>query len=109
MLMGKTFHHKGNQNMPPVVEPTILALTSIVSGLYVGTNLAMLHLLWILMNGSLLPYRGAIFPALQATAIGEQAVRRSWKAFHSGVWQISELMVAWNQYFALCPASIRAR
>ena len=84
--------------MPPVVEPTMLALTSIVSGLYVGTNLAMLHFLWMLINGSLLPHRGAIFPALQSTGIGEQAVRRAWKAFHSGMWQISELMVAWNQY-----------
>ena len=84
--------------MPPVIEPTMLALTSIVSGLYVGTNLAMLHFLWMLINGSLLPNRGAIFPALQSTGIGEQAVRRSWKAFHSGMWQISELIVAWNQY-----------
>lgn len=84
--------------MPPVIEPTMSVLTSIVSGLYVGTNLAMLHFLWMLINGSLLPHRGAIFPALQSTGIGEQAVRRSWKAFHSGMWQISELMVAWNQY-----------
>lgn len=84
--------------MPPVVEPTMLALTSIVSGLYVGTNLAMLHFLWMLINGSLLPQRGAVFPALQATGIGKQAVRRAWKAFHSGMWQIGELIVAWNQY-----------
>ena len=84
--------------MPPVVEPTMLALTSIVSGLYVGTNLAMLHFLWMLINGSLLPHRGAVFPALQSTGIGEQAVRRAWKAFHSGMWQISELMVAWTHY-----------
>jgi len=84
--------------MPPVIEPTMLALTTIVSGLYVGTNLAMLHFLWMLINGSLLPNRGAIFPALQSTGIGEQAVRRAWKAFHSGMWQISELIVTWNQY-----------
>lgn len=86
--------------MPPVTEPTMLALTSIVSGLYVGTNLAMLHFLWMLISGALLPHRGAIFPALQSTGIGKQAVRRAWKAFHSGMWQISELIVAWNQYMA---------
>lgn len=84
--------------MPPVIEPTMSALTTIVSGLYVGTNLAMLHFLWMLVNGSLLPHRGAIFPALQSTGIGERAVRRAWKAFHSGMWQISELIVAWEQY-----------
>ncbi len=84
--------------MPPVAEPTMSALTSIVSGLYVGTNLAMLHFLWMLVNGSLLPHRGAVFPALQSTGIGEQAVCRAWKAFHSGMWQVSELIVAWNRY-----------
>lgn len=58
----------------------------------------MLHFLWMLVNGSLLPHRGAVFPALQSTGIGEQAVRRAWVALHSGAWQISELMVAWDRY-----------
>jgi len=84
--------------MPPVIEPTMSALITIVSGLSVGTNLAMLHFLWMLVNGSLLPHRGAIFPALQSTGIGEPSVRRAWTAFHSGMWQIGELMVAWNTY-----------
>lgn len=84
--------------MPPVIEPTMSALITIVSGLAVGTNLAMLHFLWMLVNGSLLPQRGAVFPALQSTGIGEQAVRRAWAALHSGMWQISELIVAWEQY-----------
>ena len=84
--------------MPPVVEPTMSALLTIVSGLAVGTNLAMLHFLWMLVNGSLLPHRGAVFPALQSTGIGEQAVRRAWAALHSGMWQISELIVAWDKY-----------
>lgn len=84
--------------MPPVVEPTMSALLTIVSGLAVGTNLAMLHFLWMLVNGSLLPHRGAVFPALQSTGIGERAVRRAWGAFHSGMWQISELIAAWDKY-----------
>jgi len=84
--------------MPPVVEPTMSALIAIVVNLPVGTNLGMLHFLWMLVTGSLLPHRGAIFPALQSTGIGEKAVRRSWAAFRGGMWQISELMVAWNTY-----------
>lgn len=84
--------------MPPAIEPTMSVLIKIVSGLYVGTNLAMLHFMWMLVTGSLLPSRGALFPALQSTGLSQQAVRRAWAAFHSGVWQISELMVAWNQY-----------
>jgi hypothetical protein len=84
--------------MPPVIEPTMSALITIVSGLAVGTNLAMLHFLWMLVSGGLLPHRGAVFPALQSTGISEQAVRRAWTALHSGMWQISELMVAWERY-----------
>lgn len=84
--------------MPPIIEPTMSALIEIVTDLPIGTNRAMLHFLWMLVTGALLPHRGALFPALQSTGIGERAVRRAWKAFHSGMWQISELMVAWNRY-----------
>lgn len=84
--------------MPPVIEPTMSALIEIVAYLPIGTNLAMLHFLWMLVSGALLPHRGALFPALQSTGIGEPAVRRAWAAFHGGMWQISELMVAWEKY-----------
>jgi len=84
--------------MPPVVEPTMSVLIAIVANLPVGTNLGMLHFLWMLVTGSLLPHRGAVFPALQSTGIGEKAVRRSWTAFRGGMWQISELMVEWDKY-----------
>lgn len=84
--------------MPPVIEPTMSALTAIVTDLPIGTNLGMLHFMWMLVSGSLLPHRGALFPALQSTGISERAVRRAWTAFRGGVWQISELMVAWDKY-----------
>jgi Transposase DDE domain len=84
--------------MPPAIEPTMSALIAIVTNLPIGTNLSMLHFMWMLVSGSLLPHRGAIFPALQSTGIGKQAVRRAWGGFHSGMWQISELMVAWDTY-----------
>jgi hypothetical protein len=98
MLMVKTFNQKGNQNMPPIVEPTMSALIEIVTHLPVGTNLAMLHFMWMLVSGSLLPHRGALFPALQSTGIGEPAVRRAWSAFRGGMWQISELIAAWETF-----------
>lgn len=84
--------------MPPTVEPTMSVLTKIVTNLPIGTNLAMLHFMWMLVSGSLLPHRGALFPALQSTGLDEQAVRRAWAAFHGGMWQIGELMVAWETY-----------
>lgn len=84
--------------MPPIVEPTMSVLIKIVTDLPIGTNLAMLHFLWMLVTGSLLPHRGALFPALQSTGIGEAAVRRAWGAFRGGMWQISELIWAWESY-----------
>lgn len=84
--------------MPPVIEPTLLALQAIVTDLPIGTNLAMLHFMWMLVSGALLPHRDALFPALQSTGIGEQAVRRAWAAFRGGVWQISELIGEWDKY-----------
>lgn len=84
--------------MPQVIEPTMSVLTAIVVNLPVGTNLGMLHFLWMLASGSLLANRGAIFPSLQSTGIGEKAVRRSWGAFRGGMWQIGELMVVWTKY-----------
>lgn len=79
------------------------ALQAIVTNLPIGTNLSLLHFLWMLVSGALLPHRGALFPALQSTGIGEPAVRRAWAAFRGGIWNISELniselMVAWENY-----------
>lgn len=84
--------------MPPAIEPTMSALIAIVTNLPIGTNLAMLHFMWMLVSGSLLLHRGALFPALQSTGIGERAVRRAWTAFRGGMWQISGLMVEWEKY-----------
>ena len=84
--------------MPPAVEPTMSVLINIVTDLPVGTNLGLLHFMWMLVSGNLLPHRGAIFPALQATGIGGAAVRRAWQAFHGGMWQIGELINAWETY-----------
>lgn len=84
--------------MPPVIEPTMSALKAIVTDLPVGTNLSLMQFLWMLVTGSLLTHRGALYPALQGTGIGQRAVRRAWAAFRGGVWQISELMVAWERY-----------
>jgi hypothetical protein len=84
--------------MAPVIEPTMEALITVTEMLPIGTNLALLHVLWALVSGALLPSRGALFPALQATGLSRRAVQRAWAAFRGGVWQISELMVAWDRY-----------
>ncbi len=52
----------------------------------------------MLVSGQLLPSRGALFPALQATGLSRAAVRRAWAAFRGGVWQIGVLLPLWKGY-----------
>jgi hypothetical protein len=71
-------------------------LVELTQGLPVGTNLALLQFLWMLVSGALLPQRGAIFPALQSTGLSNQATRRAWAAFRGGVWQTAVLLRLWQ-------------
>lgn len=73
-------------------------LVKLTQDLPIGTNLALLHFLWMLVSGALLPQRGAIFPALQATGLSVQATRRSWAAFRGGVWQIAVILKLWQEH-----------
>lgn len=61
------------------------SLIALTGDLPVGTNLALLHFIWMLVSGALLPQRGALFPALQATGLSTEATRRAWTAFRKGV------------------------
>ena len=72
-------------------------LVTLTEGLPVGTNLALLQFLWMLVSGALLPQRGALFPALQATGLSEQATRRAWAAFRRGAWQTAVILRMWQE------------
>ncbi len=72
-------------------------LVALTRDLPVGTNLALLHFLWMLVSGALLPQRGALFPALQATGLSEQATRRAWAAFRRGAWQTAVILRLWQE------------
>ena len=72
-------------------------LVALTQGLPVGTNLALLHFLWMLVSGALLPQRGALFPALQATGLSGQATRRAWAAFRRGAWQTAVILRLWQE------------
>ena len=72
-------------------------LVALTEGLPVGTNLALLQFLWMLVSGALLPQRGALFPALQATGLSEQATRRAWAAFRRGAWQTAVILRLWQE------------
>lgn len=82
---------------------TIAVLNELLAGLPIGTNLALLHVFWALLSGQLLPSRGALFPALKAIGLEDEAVRRAWTAISSGVWQIAQLIELWRKQVAGLP------
>ena len=79
------------------IDHTMKILVALTEGLPVGTNLALLQFLWMLVSGALLPQRGAIFPALQSIGLSEQATRRAWAAFRRGAWQIAVILRLWQE------------
>lgn len=82
---------------------TIAVLSTLLQSLPVGTNLALLHFMWMLVSGALLPNRGAMFPALKATGLSNRATRRAWAAMRRGVWNIAALLVMWREYVQALP------
>jgi hypothetical protein len=81
-----------------MLDDTLNVLSRVTASLPVGTNLGLLHFLWMLVSGGLLPSRGALFPALKAIGLNAGAIRRAWRAFGKGQWQISELLRNWRGY-----------
>jgi hypothetical protein len=72
-------------------------LCALVVGCPIGTNLGLLHLLWMLVSGRLLASRGAIIPGLSACGLSERAVRRAWMALGQGDWAGAGLLARWEQ------------
>lgn len=83
---------------------TISVLTKLLAALPIGTNLAMMHVFWALLSGQLLNSRGALFPALKAIGLEDEAVRRAWTAVCKGVWQIALLIELWRRHVEGLPA-----
>ncbi|HUT14650.1 MAG TPA: hypothetical protein VMY98_00195 [Anaerolineae bacterium] len=74
------------------------ALCAVTQSLPIGTNLALLQFLWMLLSGQLLSSRGALFPGLKGIGLSTAAVRRAWAAFRYGAWHIASLLTLWQQY-----------
>jgi hypothetical protein len=77
---------------------TVKVLSQLTENLPVGTNLGLLHFLWMLVSGALLASRGALFPALKSAGLSDGETRRAWGAFRSGQWSIRELVRVWRTY-----------
>ena len=81
--------------MPEVVYRMLTLLCALVRTLPIGTNLGLLHLLWMLTSGRLLASRGALFPGLADCGLSARAVRRAWAALGQGDWTSAQLLGHW--------------
>jgi hypothetical protein len=80
-----------------MINHTITVLATLLQNLPIGTNLALLHFMWMMVSGALLPNRGAIFPALKWIGLTDVATRRAWLAFRKGAWQMPVLLTLWRE------------
>jgi hypothetical protein len=82
--------------MSELVYRLVRLLCRLVRPVPVGTNLGLLHLLWMLVSGQLLATRGAVIPGLSACGLSARAVRRAWAALGRGNWSSAALLARWS-------------
>ena len=82
--------------MSPIVYRMNAILSRVVQRVPVGTNLGLVHCLWMLVSGRLLLSRGAVIPGLAALGLADEAVRRAWAALAYGKWCAAHLLEAWE-------------
>jgi len=83
--------------MQETVYRVIGVLCAVVAAVPIGTNLGLVHLLWMLVSGRWLETRGAVIPGLSATGLSEPAVRRAWAALGQGDWTSAGLLARWQE------------
>jgi hypothetical protein len=84
--------------MQESVYRVIEVLCGVVAGTPIGTNLGLVHLLWMLVSGRLLETRGAVIPGLSTLGLPDAAVRRAWVALGQGDWTSGGLLRRWGAY-----------
>lgn len=75
---------------------TVRILEQLVNQLPIGTNLALLQLMWALLGGHFLTSRGAVHSAMAAAGFDRQQTQRSWSALRRGIWNCDELVGTFN-------------
>jgi hypothetical protein len=81
-------------------EVTVQAMAVIMQTVPIGTNIGLIRILWVMVNGSFLQSRGAVFSALHLSGFEAQEIRRSWAAMRYGTWEVNELLENWQMYVA---------
>ena len=84
--------------MQETVYRVVGVLCAVVVSAPIGTNLGLVHLLWMLVSGRLLETRGAVIPGLSMTGLSEPAVRRAWAALGHGGWGSAGLLTRWRRH-----------
>lgn len=84
--------------MQATVYRVIVVLCAVVAATPIGTNLGLVHLLWMLVSGRLVESRGAVIPGLSAAGLPESAVRRAWAALGQGDWTSAGLLARWRRH-----------
>ena len=87
--------------MTTASQKTVQVLEQIVKVVPLGTNLALLQLMWAMITGSFLSSRGAIHSALIRSGFEPEEIRRSWRALRWGKWNIYELVQCFRQQVEL--------
>ena len=75
--------------MTTASEKMIQAIEYVVKPISIGTNVALLHLLWAMVSGAFLSSRGAVHTALKLSGRSDAETRRGGNALRKGQWQIS--------------------
>lgn len=73
-------------------------LEHLVKDVPVGTNRALLQLMWAIISGAFLRSRGAVHSGMQAAGFRDEEVNRSWQALCYGVWRSEELLERWRAW-----------
>lgn len=84
--------------MTTASEKMIQAIAYVVKPISIGTNRALLHLLWAMVSGMFLLSRGAVHTALALSGHDEQGIRRGGAALRTGQWTIGELIGRWREW-----------
>jgi len=84
--------------METVVYRVVDVLCALTAPLPIGTNRALLELLWMILSGRLLSSRGALIPALSAVGWEAARVRRAWAALGHGAWSIEAVLDQWRRW-----------
>ncbi len=84
--------------MTTASEKMIQAIEYVVKSISIGTNAALLHLLWAMVSGAFLSSRGAVHTALKLSGRSDAETRRGGNALRKGQWQISELISRWREW-----------